>query len=159
MVGDRELYNTASELTRIMGHKNPDRFFCDPGAIDPTTGQLLHPPPAPPQSLPDPKLLALQARLQADAATAAQKAQAERDKAQADALHQQVKMQAEIELAKIKAGLDAKIALLDVHLKAATEQQKTQRPLVPGSRKARDGHHYVADPKRPGKYLMVVHHV
>jgi len=28
---DRQLYNTASELTRIMGHKNPDRFFCDPG--------------------------------------------------------------------------------------------------------------------------------
>ncbi|GKQ52860.1 hypothetical protein [Bradyrhizobium sp. Ce-3] len=26
MVGDRELYNTAVELTRIMGHKNPGRF-------------------------------------------------------------------------------------------------------------------------------------
>jgi hypothetical protein len=25
LVGDRELYNTAAELTRIMGHKNPDR--------------------------------------------------------------------------------------------------------------------------------------
>ncbi|MFX5968834.1 hypothetical protein ABTE68_20730, partial [Acinetobacter baumannii] len=29
LVGDRELYNTAAELTRIMGHKNPDRFFND----------------------------------------------------------------------------------------------------------------------------------
>jgi len=159
MVGDRELYNTATELTRIMGHKNPDRFFCDPGAIDPRTGQLLHPPPASPSPPPDPKLLALQARLQADAAGAAHKAQAERDKAQADAIHQQVKLQAEIELAKIKAGLDAKIAVLDVHLKVATEQQKMQRSPVPGSRKARDGHHYVPDPKRPGKFLMVVHHV
>ena len=47
LVGDRELYNTAAELTKIMGHKNPDRFFCDPTARDPQTGQLLHPPPAP----------------------------------------------------------------------------------------------------------------
>ena len=68
-------------------------------------------------------------------------------------------MQAEIELAKIKAGLDAKIALLDAHLKAATEQQKMERSAVPGSRKAKDGHHYLPDPKRPGKFLLVVHHV
>ena len=158
MVGDRELYNTAAELTRIMGHKNPDRFFCDPAAINPQTGQLLHPPPQPPAPPLDPKLLAAQARAQTDQTTAAHKAQLEQQRAQADTIHQQVKTQAEIELAKIKAGLDTKIALLDVHLKAATEQQKAQRSLVPGSRKARDGHHYVADPKRPGKFLMVVHH-
>ena len=35
-------------------------------------------------------------------------------------------MQAEIELAKIKAGLDAKIAMLDAHLKSLTEAQKMQ---------------------------------
>ena len=34
-----------AELTRIMGHKNPDRFFNDPSAINPQTGQLLHPTP------------------------------------------------------------------------------------------------------------------
>src|SRR5690349_5690571 len=37
LVSDRELFNTAAELTRIMGHKNPDRFFNDPAAIDPQT--------------------------------------------------------------------------------------------------------------------------
>jgi len=158
MVGDRELYNTAAELTRIMGHKNPDRFFCDPSAINPQTGQLLHPPPQPPAPPPDPKLLAAQARAQADQTAAGHKAQLEQQRAQADTIHQQIKIQAEIELAKIKAGLDAKMALLETHLKAATEQQ-TQRSPVPGSRKARDGHHYVPDPKRPGKYLMIVHHV
>jgi hypothetical protein len=124
LVGDRELFNTAAELTKIMGHKNPDRFFCDPAARDPQTGQPLHtplPPPAPP---PDPKLLALQARAQADQTAAAHKAQAEQQKAQNDVIHQQVKMQAEIELAKIKAELNARMALLDAHLKAATEQQK-----------------------------------
>ena len=115
MVGDRELYNTAAELTRIMGHKNPGRFFNDPTALNPQTGQLLYPPPAPPQPPPDPKLLVLQAR-----------AQAEQQRIQADAIHQQVKMQAEIELAKIKAELDAKMKVLEAHLKATTEQQKMQ---------------------------------
>jgi len=68
----------------------------------------------------------MQARAQADQAAAAHKAQIETQKAQNDAIHQQVKMQAEIELAKIKAELDAKMALLDAHLKAATEAQKMQ---------------------------------
>jgi len=158
LVGDSELYNTAAELTRIMGHKNPGRFFNDPTAINPQTGQLLHPPPAPPTPPPDPKLLALQARVQADQAQAAHQAQIAQQKAQNDAIHLQVKAQAEIQLASIKADLDAKMALLDAHLKATTEAQKMQRSPVPGSRKARDGHHYVPDPKRPGKFLMVVHH-
>src|SRR5882757_4303248 len=98
----------------------------------------------------------MQARAQADQAAAAHKAQIETQKAQNDIIHQQVKIQAEIELARIKAELDAKMALLDAHLKATTEAQK--RSAVPGSRKAQDGHHYVPDPKRPGKFLMVVHH-
>ena len=122
LVGDRELYNTAAELTRIMGHKNPDLFFCDPTAVNPQTGQLLHPMLPPP----DPKLLAMQARTQADQAAVAHKAQIEQQKAERDAIHQQVKLQAEIELAKIKAELDAKMALLDAHIKAATEAQKMQ---------------------------------
>lgn len=157
LVGDRELYNTAAELTKIMGHKNPDRFFCDPTATDPQTGQLLNPPP-PPALPPDPKLLALQAKAQADQAAAAHKSQFEQQRAQNDAIHQQVKTQAEIELAKIKAELDARMKLLDAHLKASDEATKP-RPFHPaGARKASDGHHYVVDPKRPGKHLLVVHH-
>jgi hypothetical protein len=158
LVGDRELYNTAAELTRIMGHKNPDRFFCDPTAINPQTGQLLHPPPAPPMPPPDPKLLIAQAKAQSDQAIAAHQAQIVQQKAQNDAIHLEVKTQSEIALAKIKADLDARMAVLDAHLKTATEAQKIQRPSVPGSRRAKDGHHYVPDPKRSGKYLLVVHH-
>jgi hypothetical protein len=127
LVGDRELYNTAAELTKIMGHKNPERFFCDPTAVDPRTGQLVHPPlPPPPAPPPDPKLLALQARAQADQAAAAHKAQIEQQKVQNDVIHQQVKVQAEIELARIKAELEGKMKLLDGHLNAATAQQKMQ---------------------------------
>lgn len=158
LVGDRELYNTAAELTRIMGHKNPDRFFCDPSAIDPQTGQLLHPPPQPPAPPPDPKLLAAHAKAQTDQAAAVHQAQIQQQKAQNDAIHQQVKLQAEIGLAKLKANLDARMAVLDAHLKAATEAGNGPRSPVPGARRAKDGHHYVADLKRPGKYLLVVHH-
>jgi hypothetical protein len=50
------------------------------------------------------------------------------------------------------------MAMLDAHLKAATETRKMPRASVPGSGQARDGHHYLPDPKRPGKFLMVVHH-
>lgn len=126
LVGDRELYNTAAELTRIMGHKNPDRFFNDPTARDPQSGQLLHPPPAPPAPPPDPKLLALQARAQADQAAAAHKEQLEQQRAQNDAMYQHVKAQAEIELAKIKAEIDAGMKVLDARLKTAMEQQKLE---------------------------------
>ncbi len=45
---------------------------------------------------------------------------------QSDAIDQQVKVQAEIELARIKTELDAKMKVLDAHLKAATEMQKIQ---------------------------------
>jgi hypothetical protein len=126
LVGDRELYHTAAELTRIMGHKNPDPFFNDPTALNPQTGQLLHPPPTPPAPPPDPKLLAAQASAQVSQAAAAHKAQLEQQQAQQDLIHQQVKLQAEIELAKLRAGLDARIAMLEAHLKALGEAQKMQ---------------------------------
>jgi hypothetical protein len=101
--------------------------------------------------------LQIRAKAQIDQATAAHPAQIAQQKAQNDAIHLQVKAQAEIELARIKADLDARMALFDAHLKA-TEAQKMQRSPVPGSWKANDGHHYVPDHKRPGKFLMVVHH-
>src|ERR1700761_7532519 len=141
-----------------MGHKNPNAFFNDPTAINPQTGQLLNPPPAPPQPPPDPKLLAVQARAQVDAAIASHQAQLQQQKAQNDAIHLQVKTQGEIELAKIKAALDAKMTLLEAHLKAAIETGKVQRSYPPGARKAKDGHHYVEDPDRPGMHLLVIHH-
>jgi hypothetical protein len=158
MVGDRELYNTAVELTRIMGHKNADPFFRDPSAINPVTGQLLNPPPAPPQPPPDPKLLAVQARAQLDQAAALRKAQLEQQQAQNAAIHLQVKTQGEIELAKIKTALDTKMTLLETHLKAAIRQQRMPRSFPPGAPKIKDGHHHLRDPKRTDKYLKEVHY-
>jgi hypothetical protein len=100
MVGDKELYNTAVELTRIMGHKNAARFFKDPSEVNPRTGQLVNPPPPP---HPDPKVAAVQA------------------KAQADIQHQKIKTEADTQLAQLKADLDAKLAILDAHIKALGE--------------------------------------
>jgi hypothetical protein len=61
-------------------------------------------------------------------------------------------------LAKIKAELDAKMTLMDAHLKSATEAQKVSHSYPQGARKATDGRHYVPDAKRPGKHLLVMHH-
>ena len=141
-----------------MGHKNASQFFNDPSAINPQTGQLLHLPPAPPSPPPDQKLIAAQARAQIDAATSAHQAQLQAQKAQSEAIHLQVKTQSEIALARVKADLDAKLSVLDAHLKAAIDSRKTERTYPPGARKARDGHHYVEDLKHPGKYLLVLHH-
>jgi hypothetical protein len=110
LVGDRELYNTASELTKIMGHKNPDKFFNDPEAKDPQTGQLLHPPIQPP---PDPKVMAIQAQAQNDQAELAMKAKLDQQKAQDAA-----------QLAQFKAEVDAKLKLIEAHLKAVEMERK-----------------------------------
>ena len=113
-------------------------------------------PPAPPAPPPDPKLLAAQARAQTDQAIAAHKMQIAQQQAQNAAIHLQVKAQTEADLAKLKADLDAKLKILDAHMEAVTARQRSSS--IPGARKAKDGNHYVADPHRPGKFLMVVHH-
>jgi hypothetical protein len=102
--------------------------------------------------------LAVQARAQVDAALAVHQVRLQQQKAQNDAIHLQVKTQGEIELARIKAALDAKMTVLETHLKATIEAGKAQRSYPPGARKAKDGHHYLPDTSRPGKYLLVVHH-
>jgi hypothetical protein len=109
LVGDKELYNTASELTKIMGHKNPDKFFNDPDAKGPD-GQLLHPPAPTP---PDPKVLAIQAQAQNDQQELAMKAQLDQQKAKDAAA-----------LAQFKAEIDAKLKMMEGHLKAMEMERK-----------------------------------
>lgn len=130
LVGDTQLYNTATELTRIMGHKSPDRFFKDPDAKGPD-GQLANPPPQPKA---DPKVEAINAKAAVDKQAAETKAQLDQQKAahqaqldqqaaQNDAIHQQVKAQAEAELAKIRAALDERIATIEAHYKVMLAEQ------------------------------------
>jgi hypothetical protein len=104
IVSDDELYHTAEELTKIMGHRNANRFFKDPSAKDPQTGQLLNPPPPP---KPDPKTQAIQAQSQATMQEQAQRSQLK-----------QMETQLEAQLAAFKAEMDAKLKALDANLKA-----------------------------------------
>lgn len=124
LVDDNNIFNLASEISKVMGHKNADRFFNDPMAKDPKTGQLMHPPP-PPQ--PDPKLQIEQAKQQGQMQIAQAKQSHDQAKAQADMLHQQIKAQADIEVAKVKADLDAKIALINAHIAAIQAEQKMRQ--------------------------------
>jgi hypothetical protein len=39
LVDDDKLFNSASEVSKIMGHKNADRFFNDPSREDPKTAR------------------------------------------------------------------------------------------------------------------------
>jgi hypothetical protein len=140
LVGDTQLYHTATELTKIMGHKNPDRFFKDPDEKGPD-GQLVNPPPAPQA---DPKLAVEQAKAQTAQAAAAQKAQLDAQQAQFDAIHQQNKAAAEKELAAFKAEVDAKLKLIDAHVQLTLAAQKgkhAQQAHDAGQERAGQAHH------------------
>lgn len=121
MVPDDRLFNTASEVAKIMGYRNPDRFFADPSEVDPQTGQLKN-PPAPPAT--DPKLQIEQMRQQGKQQDTAQKFQMDQQKAQLDAAHEAVQAQADIQVAQIKAELDKQSKLLDAFLKASGMHQQ-----------------------------------
>ncbi len=141
LVDDKALFNTASEMTKIMGHKNPDKFFNDPSAKDPQTGQPLHPPVQPP---PDPAVLKIQADTQMkekelqmrgqeimanaeiDKQADERKAQIESVQAQADIATQDRKMQSEMALAQQKFELERELKLMDFQLKREMQQEELQ---------------------------------
>jgi hypothetical protein len=127
LVDDKALFNTASEVSKLLGHKNADKFFNDPSAVDPKTGQPLH-PPLPPQ--PSPEAVKVQGQLaieqtksQHDVQQAQIKAQQDADKAKLDAFHQQVKLEGELQLAREKAQLEKELALIDAALKEKADQR------------------------------------
>lgn len=119
IVDDQKLYNTATKLTKLLGHKSPDQFFNDPSATNPD-GSLRYPPAPPP---PDPKLQIEQMKQQGQLAVNAQKAQQDERKAQLDAVHEQIQAQADIEVARFKAQVDTMLAALDGRIKMMTAAQ------------------------------------
>jgi hypothetical protein len=109
LVDDTNLFNSATELAKIAGHKNADRFFNDPQAKNPD-GSLKHPPIATP---PDPKVLAIQAQAQNDQQELAMKAKLDQQKSEDAA-----------QLAHFKAEIDAKLKIIDAHIKAVEAERK-----------------------------------
>lgn len=130
LVGDDKLFNTASELTKIMGHKNPDKFFDDPSAKDPQTGQLLHPAPPPPPSPEEIKgkvqLQIAQQQAQLDAQADQRKAQIETTQAQADIATQDRKTNAEMIQSQQEFELKKQLAVLEFELQRQIEHEKLQ---------------------------------
>lgn len=130
LVGDKELYETASEITKIMGHKNPDRFFNDPDEKD-EQGQPKHPPQPPPE---DPAVQvakvkaqtdqqSLQVKAQIDQQADQRKAQIEVTQAQADMATEREKLQGDMALAQQKFELERELKLMEFEMKREMHQQ------------------------------------
>jgi hypothetical protein len=127
LVDDQALFNMTSELTKIMGYKNPDKFFNDPSAKDPQTGQLLHPPVPPPV---DPKVMQIQMQAQLDEKADERKAQIETVQAQADIATTERKMQGEMVMSEREFELKKELAIIDAQLKeriAMAEEARKER--------------------------------
>ncbi len=108
LVDDAKLYNSVSQLTRLLDYKNADLFFNDPSAAN-ADGTPRFPVPQP---VPDPDVLKAQAQAQVDHA-----------KLQADAAHQQLKLQGETQLAQRKAELEAQLMLVDASLRERADKR------------------------------------
>jgi len=132
LVPDAQLFNTAAELVKLTGHKNPDKFFADPSAKDPKTGQLLNPPqpPPPPEAVQvaqvkaqtDQQQLGIQAQL--DERADQRKAQIEATQAQADIATQDRKTQAEMVQSEREFELKRELAVLEFQLQRQLETEK-----------------------------------
>lgn len=120
IVDDAKLYNTAAALAKLVGHKNPDQFFNNPAEKNPD-GSPKYPAPPPPV---DPKVMAVQAKVQGDQQALQSKTQLETVQAQADIAVQDQKTKAEMAQTERDYQLKEKLALLEAALKERDDQRK-----------------------------------
>jgi hypothetical protein len=115
LVSAKNLYNSARELTRLVGHKNVDTFFTAPGAKpdpqDPTSA------PIQPPSNPEIEKMNRQAEI-------------EKLQAEADIATQKRKTEAEIALADRKFALERELKLLDAQIKREQHEQSLQAAMT-----------------------------
>jgi hypothetical protein len=107
LVDDAKLYNSVSQLTRLLDYKNADLFFNDPTAAN-ADGTLKFPPP--------------RAGLDREAARAQGAIQVEQARVQHDLLRERIKTQSEAELAKQKAELEAQLMVIEAGLRERKPQ-------------------------------------
>ena len=140
LVDDAKLYNTAAEIVKIMGHKNPNKFFNDPEEKN-EDGSPKHPPVPPP---PDPAMAKVQADTQIKQAELQQrdkeiglnaqigqqaderKAQIENVQAQADMATEQRKLEGEMQLAQQKFELERELKLMEFQMKKEMQAAELQ---------------------------------
>jgi hypothetical protein len=127
LVSPKNLYNSAKELTKLVGHKNVDMFFTPPGAAadpqDPASAPI--PPP------PDPKAAEAQGRLQLEHAKAAADVQITTQKIRADQQMSAAKIAADAEFKReqLKLEFDLKVAQMNAEFALKREQMAAELAL------------------------------
>ena len=117
LVTPKNLYNSATEVIKLVDLKDVDRFFTDPSAPDDPHNPKIAPPP----QQPDPKLVELQL-----------KAGIEKLQAQADIETQNKKVQAEIALAERKFELERELKIMDAGFRREAHQQSMAQNVIRG---------------------------
>lgn len=107
MVTKGNLYNSAKELVKLIGRKDPESFFTAPPEEEAT--QPIQPPP-------DPKMAELQMKGQMDERAQAHKEKIEIIQAEADTASNDRKISADIALAEKKFQLDRELKLFEAQL-------------------------------------------
>jgi hypothetical protein len=109
MVSPRNLWESAQELARLLGHRNAERFFVEPGSepADPASAPIEQPP--------DPKLQEIAARIEI-----------EKTQALADAATEEKKAQFEMELERQRFEFQKELELLRLQAKAAEAEAKAR---------------------------------
>jgi hypothetical protein len=102
LVNAQNLYNSAKEVTKLVGLPNVDAYFTDPRTVAPAPQQTPHP---------DPKMMEVQARMAL-----------EDKQAQADMTAQNNKAQSELALQQARFAFDRQLALLEHELKVKDQQ-------------------------------------
>jgi hypothetical protein len=122
MVSPKNLYESAKQLVRLAGYKDPDAYFTAPGRPpdpnDPTSAPVS--PPA------NHQVQEVQLKAQLDQKAAEHRAEIEKVQAQADIVTQDRKTQAELALMEKKFALESQIALVEAQLKREEHQFKMQ---------------------------------
>src|SRR5215813_13178484 len=104
LVNAQNLYNSAKEVTKLVGLPNVDAYFTDPKTVTPPRLPQQPPPP-------DPKLVEIQARMAF-----------EERQAQADMAAQNNKAQSELALQQARFEFAKQLALLEHELKVRDQQ-------------------------------------
>jgi hypothetical protein len=153
LVGDQELFATGSELVKIMGYKNPDKFINDPSEKN-EDGSPKYPPQPPPE---DPKITIAKMQAETDAKADERKAQIEAVQMNADIAANNKKVEADAALAREKAMIEERLAVLQFQMdnvrnerehqfkmaqlnaKAAADREKHEQQLEAGAFKVAAG--------------------